>query len=461
MEKLFSLIEAPFIWLSGLAAHREKATTLPHGCHPIGHSLLDSTLGEPVGLPLSALEKHAYLLGSTGSGKTNLILKLIEQDIERGHSVAIFDLRGDLVERVLSLCVKKDVHSHRVLLFDLREKQRVVGFNPLGGDGEPFVRALHLLEVIRAESEGWGVQLEETMRNCFLLLAHAEQPLTGLEQVLFDEDYLDALLSHCDDPSVVGFFERYKSLSEEKQLTWALPVMNKVTPLFATPGLRAVFGAETSIALDTMLAAKGSILLVSLAVDELSRSGRMLGSLLVAAITRTMLARVNIPEVRRNPVRLYIDEFENMASESFMELIAEGRRFKLSLLLSHQNLSQLTPRLLSTIRNNVGLQILFRCGFQDAKQLVSELPDGFDLESLLGLQTGEMFLMPRGAEANQVRCALMDTTVKTDDLALYREEILRDTGTPIDEVLGALKARRMTGATIESLQRPWGLGESE
>ncbi len=459
MEKLLSLIEAPFIWLSGLAASRDKIPTSSRNFHSIGCSLSDSTWGEPVCLEPSALGRHAYLLGSTGSGKTNLILKLIEQDIARAQSIVVLDLRGDLVQRVLSLCAKKDVHSGRVALLDLREKERVLGFNPLGGAGEPFVKALHLLDLIRAESEGWGVQIEETMRNAFLLLAHAGQPVTGVEQLLFDMDYLSYCLARCDDPAVTGFFERYQGLSEEKQLSWALPVLNKITPLFATPGLRAILGSETTLALESMLSSKGSILLVSLAVDELHRSGRMLGSLLVAAITRTMLARVNVAEAKRNPVRLYIDEFENMASESFMELIAEGRRFKLSLLLSHQNLSQLPPRLLSTIRNNVGLQMLFRCGFQDAKQLWSELPEGFDLDSIVGLDTGEMLLMPRGKETTHVKCALSGATVDAEALALYREEILNDTATPTAEVLAEMKARSQGSARIDSLQRPWGMGE--
>ncbi|MBN9500848.1 MAG: type IV secretory system conjugative DNA transfer family protein [Armatimonadetes bacterium] len=404
------------------------------------------------------LARHAYFLGSTGSGKTNFIMNLIEQDLDAGQSIVVLDLRGDLVERTLSLCEAKDVHSGRVALLDLREKEYVAGFNPLAGDGEPFVRALHLLDVVRTEADSWGVQIDEVMRNAFLLLAATNHPVTDIERLLFDMAFLTKLLEASDDPAVSSFFERYQALSEEKQLAWALPVLNKLTPLFATKGMRAILGADQNLNLERILETKGSVLLISLAVDELHRTGRMLGSLLVSAISRTMLARVNVPEEKRNPVRLYVDEFENMASETFESLIAEGRRFKFSLVLSHQNLAQIPPRLKAVIRNNVGLQGLFCCGYQDAKELMWELPEGFTVARLTSLQPGELLLMPRAGESQLVRCTLSRKHTDQTAILAYREEVLRDTGTPIAKVLLQVEADRQGSASLQSLRRPWDLG---
>lgn len=461
MERILRFIEAICIWLvCRLSRSTSQASEIPiKGA--IGRSLEAQTLGEAVGLQPNDLARHAYVLGSTGSGKTNLILKLLERDIERGQSVVVLDLRGDLVGRALGLCRSLDVHSGRVVILDLREKEWIVGFNPLQGDGEPFIRALHLLDTVRRESESWGVQLEETMRNGFLLLAHAGRSVTDLEQLLFDMAFLDDLLLQCDDPAVIGFFERYKNLSEDKQLSWALPVLNKVTPLFATKGLRALFGCGKSLWLDNILSTKGTILLVSLAIDELHGSARMLGSLIVAAISRAMLARVDIPEAKRNPVRLYVDEFENMASDAFESLIAEGRRFKLSLILSHQNLAQVPPKLRSVIRNNVGLQVLFACGFQDAIELHRELPDGFEIGDLLALKPGEMLLMPRGGQAKTVKCDLSESAASATEVADYRDEVLRNIGTPISEVLQDISAQRNMNISLSDLQQPWGLEGTE
>lgn len=458
MERLLSLVENLLIWLSELIARRPSKATGTAPTDAIAYSLEDSTLGEPVQVQSSDLARHAYLLGSTGSGKTNFIMNLIGQDLAAKQSIVVLDLRGDLVERTLALCEATGIDSKRVALLDLREKEYAVGFDPLSGEGEPFVRALHLLDLVRQESDSWGVQIDEVMRNSFLLLAGAGHPVTAIERLLFDEAFLDHLLVVCDDPAVTSFFGRYKALSEEKQLSWALPVLNKLTPLFATKRVRALLGSDTGLWLDTLLETRGTVLLISLAVDELHRTGRMLGSLLVSAIARTMLARVTVPEEKRNPVRLYVDEFENMASETFESLIAEGRRFKFSLVLSHQNLAQIPPRLKAVIRNNVGLQGLFCCGYQDAKELFWELPEGFTVGCLTSLQPGELLLMPRAGTPHLVQCRLAPKYAGQAAVEAYREKILRETGRPLADVLRQLDADCTGSASVSSLHRPWDLG---
>lgn len=375
--------------------------------------------GEPVTLSAKDLARHAYILGSTGCGKTTLILKLIEQDIKAGHSVCVVDLRGDLAVGALALCADLDVDPKRLRLIDLRERGGL-GFNPLGGAGEPFIRALHLLDVVAAEADSWGVQLEETLRNALLLLAESGRSLIDLERVFYDDTFRHLCLRNVQDESLVAFWMRYGDMSPEKQQTWALPVLNKVTPLLAVPVLRDVLGASHCLDLGTCLAEKGSILLVSLAVDELHRSSKMLGSLIVSAISREMMARVNTPESKRNPVRLYVDEFENMASESFEGLIAEGRRFGLTLVLSHQTLSQIAPKLRSVIRNNVGVQIIFQCGYEDARVLARELPEGVEPATIRALEVGEAYVLGRSGEAVLTKFNAPRKALPPEDVAAYR-----------------------------------------
>lgn len=462
MERAIRLLESVLIWLfNRLVKPRKKPLAKQRTARAIATSLEDSTLGEQVELQPTDLNRHFYILGTTGSGKTNLIMNLIEQDIDRGQSFVVLDLRGDLVERATALCAEKDVHTDRIVVLDLREKEWVVGFSPLWGEGEAYIRALHLLDVVRAEADSWGVQIDEVMRNCFLLLAMANRPVTDIERLLFDMSFLDHLLESSDDSAVSSFFGRYKDLSEEKQLSWALPVLNKLTPLFATRGMRAILGADKGLWLDRLLATPGTVLLVSLAVDELHRTGRMLGSLIVSAISRSMLARVTTPECKRNPVRLYVDEFENMASETFESLIAEGRRFKFSLVLSHQNLAQIPPKLKAVIRNNVGLQALFCCGFQDARELIWELPEGFGIGRLTSLQPGEMLLMPRGGTPQVVQCTLAPMHSNREAFQDYRSVVLQRTGTPIKDVLSQLDANNVGTPSVNSLRQPWDFsGES-
>lgn len=420
LEWIVQVIERVFVWLSMRAARPRLVAPCEHG-HALGQ-LLDT--GEPFALGARDLARHCYLLGSTGCGKTSLILKLLERDIVDLHTVAVVDLRGDLVSGVLGLCERLHVEPERVTLLDLREKERVQGFNPLSGAGEPYIRALHLLDVVAAEAESWGVQLEETLRNALLLLSLSGKHLTDLDRLFFDHEFREWCLWGVDDESLAGFWERYGALSPEKQQTFALPVLNKVTSLLAVPALRQVLGSSESLDLGSLLGKPGQVVLVSLAVDELQSSGRMLGSLIVSAISREMMARVDVPERDRNPVRLYVDEFENMASESFEGLIAEGRRFGLTLVLSHQTLSQLPARLRSVVRNNVGIQMLFQCGFEDSFSLSRELPKDLDLEGLRSLSVGEAVVMRRDGTADLVKFAAPSKPSSPKAIAAYRQAVL-------------------------------------
>ncbi len=385
---------------------------------------IETDTGSPFSFSAYDLSRHCYMIGSTGAGKTNLILRLLERDIRSNQSVVVIDMRGDLVAGTIGICQSLAVDPNRVSLLDLREKERIQGFDPLSGAGEPHIRALHLLDVISGESAGWGVQLEETMRNCFLLLASANEPVTRLEAVFYDDAFRASCLAMTDDVSIIGFWERFGSLSRDRRQTWALPVLNKVTPLLATPTLRAVLSGNDPLNLDSVLGTPGSILLVSLAVDELHRSSRMIGSLVISSIAREMLARVNVPERLRNPVRLYVDEFETMASDAFEGIIAEGRRFGCMLVLAHQTQSQIPARLRSVIRNNVGVQVIFQVGFEDASSIAKELPKEVTAPDLRSLAVGQALVMWRDGETVHVTFSKAENRSSPGAAEAFRASVL-------------------------------------
>ncbi|HEY3780314.1 MAG TPA: type IV secretion system DNA-binding domain-containing protein [Fimbriimonadaceae bacterium] len=419
MDWLFRFLEAPLIWLSHRSTPKSKLAELaPRNALGVCADDIPFSLSE------SDLGRHAYILGSTGCGKTSLILALIEEDIRREHSFVVVDHRGDLVAGALGLCDTLDIDPEKITLLDLREQHKIQGFNPLAGAGEPYIRALHVLDVLADEAESWGVQLEETLRSALILLSEAREPITKLELLFYDSAFRSKCLSRCTDTPLLTFWERYAAMSKDKQQAWALPVLNKVTSLLAVPVLREVLGSASGLDLGELLNRKGHILLVSLAVDELHRSGRMVGSLVVSAISREMLGRVNVPESARNPVRLYVDEFENMASESFESLIAEGRRFALSLVLSHQTLNQLPARLRSVVRNNVGVQMLFQVGFEDAKQVLNELPKEFTLEDIRRLGIGQAIVLNRNGTAQTIQFKKPRPPKPRAAIDAFRERVL-------------------------------------
>ena len=374
---------------------------------PDNHALIGKSLDEEpsqeVALSPDARQRHLYILGATGTGKTNLLLRLIESDIQHQRAFCVIDLRGDLVDRILlrlAANAPAEEWRKRLLLMDLRETDSLVGFNPLAGDGDAYNRALHVLSVLKHQSDSWGVQLEETLRNCLLALAETGWTLLEIEPLLTSASFRAQVTNGVSDSRVRSFFERFEALSSANQTTWTLAVLNKITPLLSVPSLRLTFGQRESFSFRQLMDTEpGMIVLVSLAVDRLHEAARLAGGLLVSSFQSAIMSRVDVPEKDRVPAFLYIDEFESMASDRFEAIVAEGRRFGLGLTLSHQNISQLSTGLRNVLRNNVHTQIYFQTGALDAAELVREIGGSSADEvkaTLISQGVGQAFLVRRG-----------------------------------------------------------------
>lgn len=379
--------------------HPFQTASLPHwiGVRKGWHGDKQGLEANLVCLPSIAMRAHVLAIGATGSGKTTLFHHLVAQDIREGHSFCVLDLRGDLVASALALCAG-NIPPERVRLLDLRERDRPQGFNPLYGAGEPYFRALNVLDVVANESDSWGVQLSETLRNALLLLAEVGEPLTSLEYLFYNRLFLHGCLKRCGTDWVRTFWLRFDTLSGDRKAAYAVPVLNKVSLLLSTKGLRGMLGHAKPLDLGKILNARGIITLVSLAADEMHGAGRMMGRLVLSSVCREIFARVDVPESKRNPVRLYVDEFEHFGTSEFEHILAEGRRFGLSLVLAHQTLAQLSAKLRSMILNNVGTKIFFRCGREDSATLSKDLTGDPQALALHKLPVGEAFLWRRGLD---------------------------------------------------------------
>lgn len=415
-----------------------------NGEDPIGWVLSehDRQPQKPLVISQAQRARHLYLLGATGSGKTNLILQLLGQDFREGRTVAIIDLRGDLVDRAILRIASLESPdlAPNVLLLDLRDPDRIVGFNPLRGSADPHSRAYLVLDAMRSHSESWGIQLEETLRNSLIALAEADLSLLELELLLTQRVFRDDIVHRSQDPSVTSFFDRYNSLSTERQQTWFLPVLNKVTPLLGIPRLRLLFGSPNSIDFKQALDTPGKIILISLGVDRFHSAARLIGSLIIGSIESAVMTRVDTHESRRNRVNLYVDEFETMATEAFSSIVAEGRRFGLSLTLSHQNLSQVSVGLRSCLRSNIASQLYFATGSIDAWELKRELRFGDDEDGVKLLQTlpvGEAVLNKRPDDPVLVR-------INESKDPLPRPDVVREFVNRVHEAIGTADAADVT-----------------
>lgn len=372
------------------------------------------------------LSTHALLIGSTGSGKTNAIHHLVMQDLKRGHSVCVLDMRGDLVLAVLELAAGT-VNPSLVKILDLRERNRPFGFDPLGGAGEAYFRSLSFLDAIRRISDSWGVQVEETGRNLTMALTEAGQPVTYAEAFLYDQDFRSFVLQAVSSETVRTFWKRYDSMSAERQSALASPVMNKLSGLLATTSLSRILSHPHPIDLKQQVDTPGSLTLVSLAVDEMHSLGRMFGSVFLACLCREVFSRVQSSERSRAGLRLYVDEFEHFTGPEFENILAEGRRFNFSVVLAHQTLAQLSPKMRSMILNNVGLKFVFRCGREDGSSLSKDIfggPNDFDF---CNLPVGHALLWRRGQRAQTVEInePLIRVGELSSDARLFLADVYR------------------------------------
>ncbi len=381
------------------------------------------------------LRTHALLIGSTGSGKTNLLHQLIAQDIVRRHAIAGHDLRGDFLGTGVELCAGR-VDPSLVKILNLREKNRAFGFNPLTGSGEPDIRALHTLDVIMETTDATGVQLLETMRNGLQLVAETGQPLTELENLFYDRSFRYRCLERSASKSVRNFWQQFDCLTPDRQRAMAPPVLNKISLLLSTPTLRRILGHPKPIDLTRHLNTPGNVTLVSLAVDEHHAAGRMMGSLILSAICREVFARVEIPESQRVPLRLYVDEFQNFTSQDFETILAEGRRYKFSLVLANQSLVQLPPKLRSIILNNVGMKVIFRCGREDSATMSRDLFGDHRAYDFTQLPVGYCVLWRRDIGAVEVEVnepLIRDVGAQSADAKKFLEEVYRHAGSGVEE----------------------------
>lgn len=379
-----------------------------------------------VSITSDMLRTHALLIGATRSGKTNLVHHLVAQDIEREHSLVVLDLRGDLVDSVLELAAGR-VSPEMVVLIDLREKDRPHGFNPLFGPGEPYFRALGVLDAIANESESWGIQLAETLRYALMLFAEIGKPITELDQLFYDGAFRLQCLAMAEASPTSEFWERFHALSPDKQQSLAMPVLNKLSILTSTKSLRKVLGHRSPVDLGAHLNTPGSITLISLAVDELHGAAKMMGNMILSSICREVFARVQVGERSRNPVRIFVDEFEHFVLQDFENLLAEGRRFGASLVLAHQTLAQLTPKMRSMILGNVGVKFAFRAGREDSQTLCKDLSGDPTLVDLNNFRTGEALMWVRGEGVDVVEInepLLPSTGFLSKEAQEFRSQIL-------------------------------------
>lgn len=328
--------------------------------------------GEPLILDEKTRRIHCALIGATGTGKSSLLVNLMHEDIKAGRGFALIDPHGDLAEMVASLVPKERVND--VVYFDPSDSDYAVGYNPIGSDIDASVLTSHTVSAFKhIWHDSWGPRMEYILGNAIRLLVANNLTLVSLPLILTDTGYRRTLLRNCDDPIIRLFWEQeYDKYSEKLRTEAIAPIQNKIGQFTSNPRIRTIIGQNSTFSIpDVMNNNKMFIANLSKRIGE--EPSRLLGAFLVTAFAQAAESRATIPEEKRKDFTLYVDEFQNFATETFATILSEMRKWRLNLVVANQFMGQVPDVLRQSILGNVGTLAVFRIGAEDAPMIAGQL----------------------------------------------------------------------------------------
>jgi hypothetical protein len=350
----------------------------------------------PFGIKRIDRRAHLYLMGKTGTGKSTLLESLMLDDLKKGCGFALLDPHGDLVKRIKSRIPWS--RQDDVIDFDVPDKNQPYGFNPLSNvavDKRPLACS-GLIQVFKhLWSDSWGPRLEYILRNCLLsLFDYPNSNLADILKLLSDKDFRKKVIPYIQNKQVKEFWiKEYDKYPERLRVEAISPIQNKVGAFLSHPLLQKILtNPEKPLSLRKVMD-DGKILLVNLAKGSIGEdTSNLLGSLLISRFDLAALSRANISENERRDYALYLDEFHNFTTQSLVLMLSELRKYRLSLVLAHQYLTQLEPNIKDAILGNVGTIIIFRIGATDAEIFASEFAPEFKLTDFTNLPNFHIYL---------------------------------------------------------------------
>jgi type IV secretory pathway TraG/TraD family ATPase VirD4 len=343
------------------------------------HETILGTLSTGEGVPLLQADRrrHLYVVGMTGTGKTGLLLSMMHADLIAGAGFCFLDPHGDASKHIAST-VPPERRLDAIYL-DPSDPTHTFAYNPLSGvpEAERATAAANIVSSFKNIFSGsWGPRLEYILGHSLrLLLDTRDQTLLGLPRLLVDETYRDWLVRRSLDPVVRAFWQTEYAAYDTRFRNEAIaPIQNKVGAFLANPFIRSILCQNASTLDIAKVMNKGKVLIVNLSKGNLgTEPAHLLGALLITACSQAAEARRHMPEHERRDFTLYVDEFQNFATDSFASILSEARKWRLSLVAANQQIAQLPEELQHAVFGNAGTLVAFRVGALDAKRLAAEL----------------------------------------------------------------------------------------
>jgi len=324
------------------------------------------------GMPRSDRGRHLYIIGQTGVGKSGMLELLTISDIYSPFGFAVIDPHGDYALNILHRIPPE--RAGDVIYFNPADTDFPVAFNPMEVY-DPKLKthtASELIGVLKRMFDSWGPRLEYILRYSLLaLLEYPEATMLDITRILTDKKFRLDVLKFVEDPVVRSFWTvEFASWNEKFQAEAVAPVLNKVGAFTANPLVRNIIGQPKSSFNIRTIMDQRKILVVNLSRGLVGEdNAALLGALLVTKMQLAAMSRADIPAAEREPFYLYVDEFQNFATDSFATILSEARKYGLNLTVANQYIAQMSMEVKDAVFGNVGSIIAFRMGADDARSM--------------------------------------------------------------------------------------------
>lgn len=346
--------------------------------------------------------RHFYVIGQTGTGKTNIMLNMVTQDIKNGDGCCYIDPHGTDIQTILSRIPKERIDD--VIYFDPAYTARPMGLNMLEFDPnypeqKTFVvnELMGIFNKLFDMKTSGGPMFEQYFKNsAFLTMEHPESGCTLLEisRVLSDKEFRDMKLSYCKNPIIKQFWVAAEQTTGDQGLANFVPyITSKFDNFISNDIMRPVVLQEKSVFNFREIMDNKKILLVNLSKGRLGEmNANLIGLVLVGKIQMAALSRVDMFGKKMNDFYLYIDEFQNVTTDSISSILSEARKYRLSLNIAHQYISQLEDNIKNAVFGNVGSMAVFRVSSEDADFLEKRFQPTFKAADIIKLDNYNAYI---------------------------------------------------------------------
>lgn len=387
-------VETPFLqWASARTA--EPPANLPivssEGYDPAQVSPIAVTNfrggNTTFGLPRSDRGRHLYILGQTGVGKSGLLELLTISDIHSPYGFAVIDPHGDYAINTLKRIPAE--RARDVVYFNPADADFPIAFNPMEVNDEKLKThaASELIGVLKRMFDSWGPRLEYILRYTLLaLLDYPNSTMLDITRMLTDKKFRAEVLTYVQDPVVKNFWVvEFASWNDKFAAEAVAPVLNKVGAFTANPIVRNIIGQPKSSFNIRHIMDERKILIVNLSRGIIGEdNAALLGALLVTKIQMASMSRADIDDIsKRTPFYLYVDEFQNFATDSFATILSEARKYGLCLTVANQYIAQMSQEVRDAVFGNVGSTVAFRMGADDARVMQRYFEPKFEEHDLV------------------------------------------------------------------------------